>query len=90
MERALQLNSNADFLLTLLLSNKKPKQKRLTTAKAHLNTAISVAELMSPSEDENEDEDDDWRPEKPEAKSRPLRKVKPSGVRKQNTFFLFS
>ncbi|XP_024122128.1 kinesin family member 4 [Oryzias melastigma] len=57
----------------------KPKQKRLTTAKAHLNTAISVAELMSPSEDENEDEDDDWRPVKPEAKSRPLRKVKPSG-----------
>ncbi|RVE63542.1 hypothetical protein OJAV_G00137280 [Oryzias javanicus] len=57
----------------------KPKQKRLTTAKAHLNTAISVAELMSPSEDEDEGEDDDWRPEKPEAKSRPLRKVKPSG-----------
>uniref|UniRef100_A0A8C7YJH3 Kinesin family member 4 n=1 Tax=Oryzias sinensis TaxID=183150 RepID=A0A8C7YJH3_9TELE len=43
-----------------------PKQKRLTTAKAHLSTAISVAELISPSEDENEEEDEEWRPEKPE------------------------
>uniref|UniRef100_A0A8C7YJG5 Kinesin family member 4 n=1 Tax=Oryzias sinensis TaxID=183150 RepID=A0A8C7YJG5_9TELE len=57
----------------------KPKQKRLTTAKAHLSTAISVAELISPSEDENEEEDEEWRPEKPEARIRPFRKIKPSG-----------
>ncbi|XP_017267971.1 kinesin family member 4 isoform X2 [Kryptolebias marmoratus] len=42
----------------------KPKAKRHTTAKAKLNTTITIAELLSPSEDEKEEEGDEWRPEK--------------------------
>ncbi|KAM9729617.1 kinesin family member 4 [Menidia menidia] len=57
----------------------KPKPKRLTTAKAAVSTAINVAELMSPSEDENEEEEDEWRPEKPEKARRPSRRPKPTG-----------
>uniref|UniRef100_A0A1A7X0A1 Kinesin family member 4A n=1 Tax=Iconisemion striatum TaxID=60296 RepID=A0A1A7X0A1_9TELE len=41
----------------------KPKPRRPTTAKAQLNTTITVAELLSPSEGE-EEEEDEWRPEK--------------------------
>uniref|UniRef100_A0A8C6M013 Kinesin-like protein n=1 Tax=Nothobranchius furzeri TaxID=105023 RepID=A0A8C6M013_NOTFU len=37
---------------------------RPTTAKAQLNTTITVAELLSPSEDEGDEEEDEWRPEK--------------------------
>lgn len=56
----------------------KPKGKRLTTAKAPLNMAINIEELISPSEDENEDEEDDWQPEKPE-KGRRTKKTKATG-----------
>ncbi|KAM6906832.1 kinesin family member 4 [Xenentodon cancila] len=56
----------------------KPKPKRLTTAKAP-SMAISVAELMSPSEDEKDEEEDEWLPEKPEKGRRPSRKAKLTG-----------
>ncbi|XP_037543394.1 kinesin family member 4 [Nematolebias whitei] len=54
----------------------KPKAKRYTTAKAKLNTTITISELLSPSEDENEEDEDEWRPEK---ESRPSRKSKTTG-----------
>ncbi|KAI3373091.1 hypothetical protein L3Q82_006421 [Scortum barcoo] len=58
----------------------KPKGRRFTTAKAPLNMAINVAELMSPSEDENEEEEEDeWRPEKPEKARRNSKKPKATG-----------
>ncbi|KAM4544719.1 kinesin family member 4 [Odontesthes bonariensis] len=57
----------------------KPKPKRLTTAKAPVNEAINVAELMSPSEDENEEEAEEWRPEKPPKARRPSKKTKSTG-----------
>nr|XP_020498967.1 chromosome-associated kinesin KIF4-like [Labrus bergylta]XP_020498968.1 chromosome-associated kinesin KIF4-like [Labrus bergylta] len=57
----------------------KPKVKRVTTAKAPLNKAINVEELMSHSEDENDDEAELWRPEKPEKGRRVTRKPKATG-----------
>lgn len=44
----------------------KPKGKRFTTAKAPVNTTITVEELMSASEEEEEAEDEveEWRPKK--------------------------
>ncbi|XP_018547982.1 kinesin family member 4 [Lates calcarifer] len=57
----------------------KPKTKRFTTAKAPLNTAIHIEELISPSEDENEDEEDEWRPEKLERGRRNSKKPKAAG-----------
>ncbi|KAG7223361.1 hypothetical protein INR49_015717, partial [Caranx melampygus] len=56
----------------------KPKVKRFTTAKAPLNMAINIEELMSPSEDE-EDEEDEWRPEKTEKGRRASKKPKATG-----------
>ncbi|KAM9846585.1 kinesin family member 4 [Aulostomus maculatus] len=56
----------------------KPKVKRFTTAKAPLNMAINIEELMSPSEDEDE-ESDEWRPEKPEKGRRNSKKPKATG-----------
>uniref|UniRef100_A0A4W6F0K2 Kinesin family member 4 n=1 Tax=Lates calcarifer TaxID=8187 RepID=A0A4W6F0K2_LATCA len=56
-----------------------PKTKRFTTAKAPLNTAIHIEELISPSEDENEDEEDEWRPEKLERGRRNSKKPKAAG-----------
>ncbi|XP_041657997.1 kinesin family member 4 isoform X2 [Cheilinus undulatus] len=57
----------------------KPKAKRFTTAKAPLNMAINIEELMSPSEDENEEEADEWHPEKPEKGRRASKKPKATG-----------
>ncbi|XP_070699544.1 kinesin family member 4 [Pempheris klunzingeri] len=57
----------------------KPKGKRFTTAKAPLNMAINIEELMSPSEEENEEEGDEWRPEKPEKGRRTSKKPKTTG-----------
>ncbi|XP_071316342.1 kinesin family member 4 [Trachinotus anak] len=57
----------------------KPKGKRFTTAKAPMNMAISIEELMSPSEDENEEEEDEWRPEKLEKGRRTSKKPKATG-----------
>ncbi|XP_031713116.1 kinesin family member 4 [Anarrhichthys ocellatus] len=57
----------------------KPKGKRFTTAKAPLNTTISIEELMSPSEDESGGEQDEWRPEKPEKGRRTSKKPKATG-----------
>uniref|UniRef100_A0A3B5LAX4 Kinesin motor domain-containing protein n=1 Tax=Xiphophorus couchianus TaxID=32473 RepID=A0A3B5LAX4_9TELE len=57
----------------------KPKQKRLTTAKAALNTTINVTELLSPSEEENEDEVDEWLPENAEKGPRASKKPKLTG-----------
>ncbi|XP_051257827.1 kinesin family member 4 [Dicentrarchus labrax] len=57
----------------------KPKGKRLTTAKAPLNMAINIEEIMSPSEDENDEEEDEWRPEKPEKGRRNSKKPKATG-----------
>ncbi|XP_013871888.1 kinesin family member 4 [Austrofundulus limnaeus] len=57
----------------------KPKVKRYTTAKAKLNTTITVEELLSPSEDEIEEEEDEWRPEKVEKERRSSRKSKTTG-----------
>ncbi|XP_035480062.1 kinesin family member 4 isoform X1 [Scophthalmus maximus] len=54
----------------------KPKVKRFTTAKAPVNMAIDMEELMSPSEEEEEDE---WRPEKPEKGRRNSKKPKATG-----------
>nr|XP_019941626.1 PREDICTED: chromosome-associated kinesin KIF4A [Paralichthys olivaceus] len=55
----------------------KPKVKRFTTAKAPLNMAINVEELMS---DENEsEEEEEWRPEKPEKGRRASKKPKTTG-----------
>nr|XP_015816718.2 kinesin family member 4 isoform X2 [Nothobranchius furzeri] len=51
----------------------KPKPRRPTTAKAQLNTTITVAELLSPSEDEGDEEEDEWRPEKVRRASRKSR-----------------
>uniref|UniRef100_A0A1A8NES5 Kinesin family member 4A n=2 Tax=Nothobranchius rachovii TaxID=451742 RepID=A0A1A8NES5_9TELE len=51
----------------------KPKPRRPTTAKAQLNTTITVAELLSPSEDEGDEEEDEWRPEKVRRTSRKSR-----------------
>ncbi|XP_040908415.1 kinesin family member 4 [Toxotes jaculatrix] len=56
----------------------KPKGKRITTAKAPLNMAINIEELMSPSEDD-EEEEDEWRPEKPEKGRRASKKPKATG-----------
>ncbi|KAG8008289.1 Chromosome-associated kinesin KIF4 [Nibea albiflora] len=56
----------------------KPKTKRFTTAKAPVDMAIKVEELMSPSEDEN-DEEDEWRPEKAEKGRRISKKPKATG-----------
>lgn len=56
----------------------KPKGRRFTTAKAPLNMAINIEELMSPSEDENEE--DEWRPEKTEKGRRISKKTKATGV----------
>ncbi|XP_072231049.1 kinesin family member 4 [Leuresthes tenuis] len=56
----------------------KPKPKRLTTAKAPVNAAIDVAELMSPSEDD-EEEADEWRPEKTQKARRPSKKTRSTG-----------
>lgn len=61
--------------------SRKPKQKRLTTAKATLNTTINVTELLSPSEEENEDEVDEWLPENAEKGPRASKKPKLTGVR---------
>ncbi|XP_042286191.1 kinesin family member 4 [Thunnus maccoyii] len=57
----------------------KPKGRRFTTAKAPLNMAINIEELMSPSEDENEQEEDEWRPEKAEKGRRTSKKAKTTG-----------
>ncbi|XP_041808207.1 kinesin family member 4 isoform X2 [Chelmon rostratus] len=57
----------------------KPKGKRLTTAKAPLNMAINIEELMSSSEDENDKEEDEWQPSKPEKGRRISKKQKATG-----------
>ncbi|KAM4547128.1 kinesin family member 4 [Fundulus diaphanus] len=57
----------------------KLKLKKATTAKAALNTTISVTELLSSGEDENEGEVDEWLPEKPEKGRRVSRKPKSTG-----------
>ncbi|XP_035999264.1 kinesin family member 4 [Fundulus heteroclitus] len=57
----------------------KLKLKKATTAKAALNTTISVTELLSSGEDENEGEADEWLPEKPEKGRRVSRKPKSTG-----------
>ncbi|XP_058484145.1 kinesin family member 4 [Solea solea] len=57
----------------------KPKGKRFTTAKAPLNMAIKIEDLISPSEDENEQEEEEWRPEKPEKGRRASKKSKATG-----------
>ncbi|KAG7516018.1 hypothetical protein JOB18_020538 [Solea senegalensis] len=57
----------------------KPKGKRFTTAKAPLNMAIKIEDLVSPSEDENELEEEEWRPEKPEKGRRASKKSKATG-----------
>lgn len=67
--------------MVCVLCQRKPKGKRFTTAKAPLNLAINIEELMSPSEDENEVEEDEWRPEKPEKGRRTSKKQKTTGVR---------
>uniref|UniRef100_A0A8D3E6H2 Kinesin motor domain-containing protein n=1 Tax=Scophthalmus maximus TaxID=52904 RepID=A0A8D3E6H2_SCOMX len=61
------------FLLVTSSWGGKPKVKRFTTAKAPVNMAIDMEELMSPSEEEEEDE---WRPEKPEKGRRNSKKPK--------------
>ncbi|XP_034745087.1 kinesin family member 4 [Etheostoma cragini] len=55
----------------------KPKGKRFTTAKAPLNMAINIEELVSPSEDENEE--DEWLPVKTEKGRRTSKKPKATG-----------
>uniref|UniRef100_A0A3Q3VZ09 Kinesin motor domain-containing protein n=1 Tax=Mola mola TaxID=94237 RepID=A0A3Q3VZ09_MOLML len=57
----------------------KPKGKRFTTAKAPQNMAISIEDLMSPSEDEKDEEEDEWHPEKPEKARRVSKKPKVTG-----------
>ncbi|XP_034539616.1 kinesin family member 4 [Notolabrus celidotus] len=57
----------------------KPKAKRFTTAKAPLNMAINIEELMSPSEDEKDEEQAEWRPEKPEKGRRASKKPRSTG-----------
>ncbi|XP_034461915.1 kinesin family member 4 [Hippoglossus hippoglossus] len=57
----------------------KPKVKRFTTAKAPLNMAISIEELMSENESEKEEEEEEWRPEKPEKGRRASKKPKATG-----------
>lgn len=61
--------------------------KRFTTAKAPVNMAIDMEELMSPSEEEEEDE---WRPEKPEKGRRNSKKPKATGVRLCRTEGIFT
>ncbi|KAM7374073.1 hypothetical protein PAMP_006750 [Pampus punctatissimus] len=56
----------------------KPKVKRFTTARAPLNMAINVEELLSASEHESEEEDE-WRPEKTEKARRTSKKAKATG-----------
>lgn len=76
-------NINNEFLSSFFarfLYKQKPKVKRFTTAKAPLNMAINIEELMSPSEEE-EEEEDEWRPEKPEKGRRASKKPKATGVR---------
>ncbi|XP_030602482.1 chromosome-associated kinesin KIF4-like isoform X2 [Archocentrus centrarchus] len=57
----------------------KPKPRRFTTAKAQLNKAIDIEELMSPSEDESEKEAEEWRPEKHERGRKTSKKPKQTG-----------
>ncbi|XP_070839122.1 kinesin family member 4 [Chaetodon trifascialis] len=57
----------------------KPKGKRSTTAKAPLNMAINMEELMSSSEDDNDKEEDEWCPHKPEKGRRISKKPKATG-----------
>ncbi|XP_055004481.1 LOW QUALITY PROTEIN: kinesin family member 4 [Boleophthalmus pectinirostris] len=59
----------------------KPKGKRFTTAKAPINTTITVEELMSPSEEEEETEEEpeEWRPKKTEKGRTSSRKSKAAG-----------
>lgn len=57
----------------------KPKGKRFTTAKAPLNTTITVEELLSPSEEDEEDEEEEWRPKKAEKGRSNGRKSKTNG-----------
>ncbi|KAJ0004319.1 hypothetical protein NQD34_010533 [Periophthalmus magnuspinnatus] len=59
----------------------KPKGKRFTTAKAPVNTTITVEELMSPSEEEEEaeEEPEEWLPKKNEKGRTSSRKSKTTG-----------
>ncbi|KAK7915847.1 hypothetical protein WMY93_011608 [Mugilogobius chulae] len=59
----------------------KPKGKRFTTAKAPINTTITVEELMSPSEDEEEAEEEaeEWHPKKAEKGRMNSRRPKATG-----------
>lgn len=65
----------------MLSNHQKPKGKRFTTAKAPQSVAISIEDLMSPSEDEKDEEEDEWRPEKPAR--RVSKKPKATGVSSQ-------
>lgn len=57
----------------------KPKGRRFTTAKAPLNTTITVEELLSPTEEEESEEEEEWRPVKIEKRPSNTRKSKVNG-----------